>query len=164
MDWLPELVTLESYGGHWEAYIAGVHEIFSRDLLAATVECRGVRVELDRRILSGGRCEAFWHVTSQESPSGDREPDLRRCERIGWILAIIRRAGEPGYTKLWHDKRKNGRRVLVSTFDFNHLVVFSQRKLTLFLVTAFPIARSHQRQKLANQFAADPDHLPNDDD
>jgi hypothetical protein len=162
MEWLPELVTLESYGGDWEAYIAGVHEIFTRDLLDAKIRCQGIRVELDRRTLSRGRCEAFWHITSADASRGDREPDLRRCERIGWIPAIISQAGESGHTVLWHDKRKSRRRLMVATTDFGYLVVFSQSRHTLFLVTAYPVTWPHQRRKLAKQFASDPDHLPAD--
>ncbi len=81
----------------------------------------------------------FWHLTSgRDEETGERVPDLRRCERLPWVRAMIENSTQPEVlafdykeadgdinTYLWlkeHDfvvlmkKYRDGRRRLLTCF------------------------------------------------
>ena len=102
-SWLPPLLTLESCGGDVEAYFDVLHNRLRNDL----DQCRwqGIRVVMADQRMYRGKEETFWHVTSsyvkgKGLADGERQPDLRRCERIGWIRPLIETC-DAGFLKSW---------------------------------------------------------------
>jgi hypothetical protein len=93
--------------------------------------------------LDDGLEEIFWHLTHREDDgTGERMPDLRRCERLPWVSCIINNATAPELlfwdykehdgsikTYIWlrdHDfvvilkKYPNGNRRLITSFCVDH--------------------------------------------
>lgn len=70
-----------------------------------------------------------------------------------------------GDARMWRATKKNAKgkkktRVHVSLPDFSHLIVLTETKQKMLLVTAYPITQKHQRGKLQKAWAGDPTHLP----
>jgi hypothetical protein len=86
-DWLPELVTLQDYGGDWVRYLEAIYGHFRQDLVLTPPAYPGRRFALKRHPLVQGKEATFWHLISEGRVEADRLPDLRRCERIRWPRA-----------------------------------------------------------------------------
>jgi hypothetical protein len=78
------LVRLEDHGGDWQRYIDAVYAVFYGDFIASQPRFRGRPVVIGKQIIDGKE-RTFWHATSEGNIEVQRTPDLRRCERIGWI-------------------------------------------------------------------------------
>ena len=151
-DWLPPLVTLAAHGGQWEVYVDAVYAVFKADLIDSTPKFRGLRIGLRRHPMYDNREWAFWHVIQEGNVEEDRMPDMRRCERIGWVRAVIQNAHDPR-VKVWENVRRGNRRILLWLEAQDFLVVLApRRKGYAMLVTAYPTDRGHTRRKLAGEY------------
>lgn len=79
----------------------------------------------------------------------ERTPDLRRCERIPWIRAIIENAHNPS-VQIWSNANRGDRRTSI-WFDEEYLIVLGHRKGYWQLITAFPTNRDHTVRKLRTE-------------
>lgn len=150
--WLPALISFESHGGRWESYVAAVYAVFKADFIDSVPYLRGRRIGLRREPKYQNREWAFWHVIQEGNVEAGRTPDLRRCERIRWIRAIIDHAHDP-CVKAWENRRDGDRRILLWLEAQDYLVVLGVRsKGYAMLVTAYPTDRGHTRQKLQREY------------
>src|SRR5208337_1834213 len=107
-SWLPPIVCLEDAGGIFEQYIENVYKLFFDDFVAHRPNFRGLPVIIKRDLIEGKE-RGFWHLTQEGSIEVARTPDIRRCERIGWIRAMIENA-ESDRLLIWCNLRGQGRR------------------------------------------------------
>lgn len=150
--WLPPLVMLEAYGGDWHAYEAAVYAIFKADFIDAALTFRGMCVGLRRHPMYNNREWAFWHVIQEGPVEENRTPDMRRCERIRWVRAVIDHAHDPA-VKVWENVRRGERRFLLWLESQDFLVVLAWRgRGYAMLVTAYPTDRGHTRRKLRQEY------------
>ena len=150
--WLPALVTLGAHGGNWAAYEAAVYAVFRRDFITSAPTFQGLRIGLRRDPKYKNREWAFWHIVQEGDKEEYRTPDLRRCERIGWIRAIIEHATDP-QVKVWENDRHGKRRILLWLDSQNFLVVLAPHENRYaMLVTAYPTDRGHTRRKLQQEY------------
>ncbi|MGD9893304.1 MAG: hypothetical protein AB7R89_29230 [Dehalococcoidia bacterium] len=156
-DWLPSLVRLEEYGGDWRQYIDAVYAVFERDFIQNLLLLQGKPVRYRWRDRGQDppeqKASTFWHVVTAGGPDIDRLPDLRRCERIGWICAMIAAAGSGG-VNAWVTDDRGERRVLIALPDFSHVVVLADRDSYVLLVTSYPIEEERRRQRFRAEFEA----------
>jgi hypothetical protein len=151
-DWLPPLLTLEAASGRWDAYEAAVYAVFKADFIDHTARFRGMRIGLRRHPMYNNREWAFWHVIQQGNVEADRTPDLRRCERIRWIRAIIEHV-EDDRVAVWENERRGDRRILLWLEAEDFLVVLAVRNQGYaMLITAYPTNRDHTRRKLRREY------------
>lgn len=144
-DKVPALEYLEAHGGDVVAYFNHLFVIFCEDFTSNTARFRGLKVGLSNNAQSMGKPETFWHVTSEGTPE-TRTPDLRRCERIRWIRFALDNC-DTGRVKCWENTRTGERRVLL-WLDESFIVVLRHRGSHVLLLTAYCVAREHQRRKL----------------
>jgi hypothetical protein len=149
--WMPELISLESCGGKWDEWILVVYERFRQDMLSSPPPTfRGIRVGCRRDPICQGKEAGFWHCVSEGKTEAERIPDLRRCERIGWVKAILVNADDP-LVEVWENERDGERRILL-WFREEFLVVLSQRKAGYAqLITAYLVEHEHSKRKLRQE-------------
>lgn len=139
-DWLPNL--LEFADGDWEAYIERVYARYCADFEGVSLEFLGIRVSLKRHPAVRGRSATFHHLTSEGPIEEDRDPDLKRCERIAWVRAMFDAAGTDR-VRLWRNQRQTKRgleeNVLIALPDFSFVVVLRDREEYMMLWTAYPV-------------------------
>jgi hypothetical protein len=156
-EWLPPLLRLEDFGGDWRRYIDAVYAVFERDFITSQTTFQGARVSYRRRDRGQeppeGKASTFWHVVTEGGADPDRLPDLRRCERIGWIRALID-AASVGEAYAWENDERGEPRVLIAPPDFSHIVVLARREGYLLLVTAFPVDLERRRQRFRLEYEA----------
>lgn len=152
--WLPDLLP---FGGNWEEYADQLFAVFETDFITKTASFRGSRIGLRMMPLFKGKPSAFWHLIQEGQVEADRMPDLRRCERIRWIRAIIDNADDPA-VKVWENERLGDggvrRSVLLWLPEHDFLIVLGKRSGYYLLVTAYQTTRPHTRRKLQQEYDA----------
>ena len=76
----------------------------------------------------------------------EREPDLRRCERIRWPKPIIENDSDPEL-KVWAEPRGKLQRIHIWFEAEGYLVVLDDRGEYILPWTAFFIEHEHERRK-----------------
>jgi len=124
-DWLPPLILLAEHDGKWQRYIDSVYDAFRKDFIDSVPMFEGKAVLCRKDPIYDGKKAGFWHCVSEGKTENDRTPDLRRCERIGWVRAILEHATEPGID-IWENERQGERRKLI-WFREEFLIVLALR-------------------------------------
>lgn len=86
---LPELIFLEDYNGDYISFINAVYAIFENDFIKHKTKFRGEELRLKRNPIFQDRAYTFYHMTHKGLEEQNREPDLRRCERMPWARPVI---------------------------------------------------------------------------
>lgn len=154
IDWLPEIICLDSFGGDWGRYVEAIYDVFRRDFVASRPAYHDLTVVIDDR-LENGKEAAFWHVThSYNKVVRERIPELRRCERVCWIRPVIENAlSNSGIVQVWSEKKNRQLRTYLWLKEMDYLVVLrvTNSKVAV-LITAFVAEREHTRNKLLKTF------------
>jgi len=153
--WLPDIVSIDTYGGDWNKYLGVIYKIFKNDFIKTQPVYERKKVYAITRPIIEGKEWGFWHIISEGNVEDDRTPDFRRCERINWLKPIIKNSSFPEIL-IWIAKRKrrgghSNRRVHIWLKDFNYIIVLSVRKNHYLLITAFFTDRDHTRRKLLRE-------------
>jgi len=149
-DWLPDLLLLEDFGGDWQRYEDEVYSAFYGDFIQTKPFFEGKPVFIKRE-LTKGKERSFWHCIQEGLEEEARMPDLRRCERIKWIRAIIDHADNSNI-KTWLNMRKGKTRQLLWLEDAEFLVVFERRPNAWVLWTAYPVTEDRRKEKLRREY------------
>lgn len=148
--WLPDALRYSDFEGDWETFLATVYQTFERDFVRARPNYSGLPVKYDSRI-EHGKEAVFWHLTSQFDPkTGNREMDMRRCERIPWPSPMIEHHGDT-QVSIWKNKRGKEIRILLWLETMDYLVVMKEGRNTVILLTAYCTDRDHTRNKLRSE-------------
>ena len=130
LDKLPKIITLEEYGGNYQAYIDAIYDVFFRDFIQHKATFGTNKLNLRFKPLQQNRAYAFYHMTHVGEDEDNRLPDLRRCERMPWARPTIEQAEEMGL-KFWEQDRRNGRRICIWLEAENNEVMFYLNNLEL---------------------------------
>lgn len=150
--WLPALHPLSEAGGDWAAYLESVHAVFQRDFVASQPRFQGKWVRYRRDPIYDGKEAGFWHCISEGASEEERIPDLRRCERMAWIRAVIENGTESD-VDVWENERHGNRGTLL-WFREEYLIVLGNRIRSrdgfeyYQLVTAYCTPEEHRKRKL----------------
>ncbi len=123
-DWLPNLLLLEDFDGNWQRYEDEVFAIFYRDFIENQPKFQNKWIRC-RRDLIKGKEASFWHCTSEGPDENNRTPDIKRCERIGWIKAVIEHS-DSTEIDCWTVRRRGEIRWLL-WFNEELLIVLGER-------------------------------------
>jgi hypothetical protein len=97
----------------------------------------------------------FYHMTHFGDIENDREPDLRRMERMPWPRPLIDDSEHP-YLKIWRNirKGKGGKkdRILILHTEENYLVVLDDRKKYILPWTAYYLRSKSELDKKLKEY------------
>lgn len=148
--WLPDPLLLTDFSGDWSRYVEAVYAVFRRCFIEGTAYFRGEPVRVGSQLLDLKE-RTFWHLTSEGDVEVDRTPDLRRCERIGWVRAIIDHERDPAVLSWPNTRHRNQRHVLwLKQVDF--VVILEKRPGCWWLWTTYPTSRRHTRERLEQEY------------
>lgn len=148
---LPNLIELDEFNGDFLKYLEAVYECFKRDFIINRPIFRGVRLGLKKYPLFQEKEATFWHMTSKGEDEANREPDLRRMERISWPAAMINKSEHP-YLKVWENTRANKTNILIFHEEENYLVVLRKAKDYILPWTAYLIEYKSRKEKLLKEY------------
>jgi len=149
-NWLPKLLLLEDYHGNWQRYEDTIYAKFNTDFIFSKPTFQGSMIYIKSPLFKGKE-RGFWHCIQEGKVEEKRTPDLRRCERIGWIRAIIEHAQEPS-VKAWQNERRGKTRQVLWCEDAEFLVVLEKRPNAWVLCTAYPVTEEYRKRKLRHEY------------
>jgi hypothetical protein len=104
----PDLIELNDFGGDYVSYENALLEIYEADLWKGKITFNGLNVipRVHKRFELNGKMLdwTFVHFTSEGPDDANRNLDLKRCERIGYIRPIIENA-HLDCVKVWENER-----------------------------------------------------------
>ena len=156
--WLPDIIQFGDYGGDWNRYLEVVYDCFRQDFKGShrQLTFRDKPVRTSYHPAYENKDYSFWHLIQEGEIEDERTPDFRRCERIGWIRAIIENADDD-LVRVWENvrvrRRGNERRVLL-WLNEEYLVVLGDRGTYWSLVTAYATDRTNRINKLRKEYEA----------
>lgn len=159
MSKLPKLETLEEYGGEWHQYIEAIYSIFKEHFIDSKPKFHSDKFEvrINSRPIRQNKEFTFWHIISEGKVEEEREPNLRRCERIRFPKYLIENFNSDT-TRSWEKevRSSNGsreNRIHIATKDFSYIIVLSPiRKDLRTLITAFYVDKVYQRKKYEKDY------------
>ena len=167
-DWLPDIVCVNPWTkGTYDL----LYEIFCHDIRDHALRYIGneVWIFLD---MEDGREKIFWHLTTrsikkikiprrkkkfypadQTYIEKDRFPDLRRCERLPWVKALIEKAGKPEVLSWNYEEGDLTIKTYVWIKDYDFTVIMkkypnNKRRL----VTSFYIDQVYKRKDFEKKY------------
>lgn len=149
--WLPELVLLEAYEGHWPTYLEAIYAAFRACFVTSRPVFQGRRLALKVHPIIEGKEATFWHFITEGPIEAERIPNMRRCERIPWPGPIIDRSAET-CIKVWSESGRQDTRIHLWLEAADYLVVLADRGEYLLPWTAFHVDRGHYRRNLQRRF------------
>jgi len=156
-DWLPELLLFnEDANGIWNDYVDLVYTVFRDSFITSQPKFMNKWVRCRRDPLTQGREAGFWHCISEGKDEINRTPDIRRCERIKWVRAILDHI-EDDRIDVWVIKDHSDLRHAI-WFDECYLIILAERGRLVDgssryyqLITAYCTEQEHRKQKLRIQ-------------
>ena len=150
-DWLPSLILLEHHSGSWSPYLEAVYAQFYVDFVQTRPSFRGSRLGLKRHPIEQEKESTFWHLISEGELEADRTPDLRRCERVGWLRPMIEQE-EARQLPTWTQERRGEQRIAISLPDFSYVLILAPRPTKTGVMylpwTAYCVEYEHKRRRL----------------
>lgn len=106
LDWLPDLLELNDFGGDWQELLDKAYEYFARDFITNEPELRGVTVKSKRRVAYDGKDHSFWHCIEEHLPGEaideeNRIPKIPLVERIRWPRPVIEHVAKSPAVLAW---------------------------------------------------------------
>ena len=146
---LPSIIELNDCEGNWNKFINAVYEIFEQDFVKSKPFFRGKKLSLKIHPVYQERAYTFYHMTHKGEDEQNREPDLRRCERIPWAKPIIENC-DTWKLKVWEQNRKGKNRICIwfeSEDNFDYIIILDARKDYILPWTAYVMEHKHEKRK-----------------
>ncbi|WP_461788665.1 hypothetical protein [Pedobacter sp.] len=151
---LPELVSLNDFGGDWEAYYEYTYECFQEDFVNNPLKMfQGKRINLKRHPLTDDKEATFYHLTHEGKDEQNREPDLSRMERLRWVKHMMANA-DNDELKVWRNRRGNDENIIIYHENEGYVVVLADRGDYVLPWTAYPVQYASRRRKLLAEYEA----------
>lgn len=142
------LPPLEPFTGNWESYIDHIYAIYKQTILQSNLRYNNLPVQPRFTPESHGKHHGFWHITSDGEIEEEREPDLRRCERIRWVQWVIDNVAAYAEVSWWEEKRGNTLEIVIWIESEQYVVVLSERRDYWLLKTAYLATKSGKIKQL----------------
>lgn len=151
---LPELILLENYGGDYKSFIQAVYMAFQRDFVQYKTKFRGEELRLKWHPIYQDKAYTFYHMTHKGDDEQNREPDLRRCERMPWARPVIENC-DMWNLKIWPQIRKGSNRLCIwldLEDEPDYIIILDVRKDYKLLWTAFVVEYEHEKRKKQKEY------------
>ncbi len=151
---LPELILLSDFNGDYHAYMEAVYAIFELDFIKSKPVFRGKRLGLKYHPETHGKAYTFYHMTHEGNDEANREPDLRRCERLPWARPVIENC-DAWDLKIWRQVRKGKNRICIwleLEDESDYFIVLDDRKDYILPWTAFVLEYGHEKKKKQKEY------------
>ncbi len=167
-DWLPELVCVDPWTNITYDML---YEIFCRDIRDHNLRYFDNSVWIFRE-MEDGREKIFWHLTTRSEKkikiprrkkkfyppdqiylNEERYPDLRRCERLPWVRALIEQAGDEEMLTWDYEEGDLNIHTYLWLIHFDFAVIMKKYPdNSRRLITAFYIDNSYKRQDFERKY------------
>lgn len=151
---LPELILLEQFNGDYKKYIDAIYLVFQTDFIKHKTKFRGEDLRFKWAPLFQNKPCTFYHLTHKGEDEQNREPDLRRCERLPWAKPVIENC-DKWKLKIWPQERRGANRLCIwleLDDEPDYFIILDVRDGYKLLWTAFVAQYSHEKKKKLREY------------
>lgn len=152
---LPPLITLADPGGDPEVYLDRVYDIFKETVVRAGLHFLGKPIKCRWEKPYKNKHFCFWHIISEGYVEEERTPDMRRCERVGWVNFVVSNVDDHQKIWCWENRRSSSKgnktRTILYLHEERYVVVLEERREAYYLITTFCVERQHRHEKLIKE-------------
>lgn len=149
----PGLLYLEDFEGNFSKYFKAVYVVFENDFIKSQPNYEGYKVAVRKYPEVDGLHRTFYHITHEGEDEGNRQPDIRRIERIRFPRFVIENS-KHNEILIWRNKRGKDDRILLFNQAENYVVVLTERNNFCLFITAYLIETEHRKTKLLKEYEA----------
>ena len=150
----PDLIFLEDYQGNFKDYFNAVYAIFENHFVKKHPLFKGNKVSAQKfPLVDGVIHRTFYHITHEGEDEADRQPDVRRMERIRFPKFCIESCPHE-HLLVWENKRGRDERVLIFNEIEGYLIVLTKRTGYYLFWTAYHLQQNHQKRKQIKEYEA----------
>jgi hypothetical protein len=95
----------------------------------------------------------FYHITHEGEDEANRQPDIRRMERIRYPKFAIQQNLHPEIL-IWKNRRRKDERILFFNESENYIVVLTERNEFYLFITAYVVDTTHRKRSLIKEYEA----------
>ncbi|MBP3366027.1 MAG: hypothetical protein J6K96_03425 [Treponema sp.] len=152
--WLPSIIEYDGNSG-WEEYDAQIYSIYKQDFIDSKPVLHGKTVTVKHYPKIHEYEESYIHITCKNyDGTKNRDPDLRRCERIKWVRAFLEHydckkecTADCSGIKVWKEPYHSKDRIHFLFEEEKYMVVVEDRKRFYLLITAFYFDYPHALER-----------------
>lgn len=149
---ISNLIEITEYDNNYDAYIEAIYSHFHNDFVKNPVKIfNGKRIVFKKEPYEKNKEAIFWHLVSEGPIESERNICLRRCERICWIKQLVCNC-HTEHVNMWETKRGSDKRMIISKKDFSYVVILSDQKNVMVLITAYDVQHNSQKEKLRKEY------------
>lgn len=149
----PDLMYLADYQGDFKAFLSAVYSVFENDFIRSQPLYEGLKVAVRRYPEMDGLHRTFYHITHEGEDEENRQPDIRRMERIRYPKFVIEQNQHPEIL-IWKNRRGKDERILLFNERENYIVVLTERKEFYLFITAYLVDTAHRKRSLLKEYEA----------
>jgi len=143
---LPNLITLNEYGGDWPTYLEVIYTNYLTHVVNANLYYNKWPIKFQFRPMHEGKGFAFWHTISEGEKEVDRTIDFRRCERIVSIGWLITNASILDQITAWENKRGKNHHIVLFYEIESYVVILAKRNDYYLFKTAYVATPQRKKQ------------------
>ena len=147
----PDLLYLEDHDGNFDNYFKAVYAVFEQHFIKSQPNFQGTKVSAQKFPLVDGIHRTFYHITHEGEDETNRQPDMRRMERIRFPKFCIESCPHD-HLLVWETKRGKDTRVLIFNEIEGYLIVLTQRNGFYLFWTAYFVDQNHRKRKLIAEY------------
>ena len=147
----PALISFGEYGGVFSTYFDAVYSVFHNDFIKAQPIYEGLKVSVRKYPEVDGMHRTFYHITHQGEDEANRQPDVRRMERIRFPKFVIENF-EHEEILIWKNVRGKDERIVLFNEIENYIVILTDRGEYYMFITAYYIETEHRKKKLLKEY------------
>lgn len=137
---------INSFSGDWEDYLDNIHLVFLKTLFEnKLLVLFNLPVRLKKNPEYKEKSFTFWHLISQGEKEEERIPDIRRCERLGWIHWVIENVLKNPDIVCWENKRGTKKHLVLWYDKESYAVILERRRDYFLLKTAYKATPNRAR-------------------
>ena len=149
----PDLIYLNDFKGNFQTYLKAVYQLFENDFIKSQPLYEGLKVSAQKHPEVDGMHRTFYHITHEGEDEQNREPDIRRMERMRFPKFCIINCPHSELL-VWEKTMGKDNRIHILNEAERYLVVLTQRKEYLLFWTAFYIEDNHTIRKKLKEYEA----------
>lgn len=149
----PELLLLHNFQGNFQKYMDASYVIFKNDFINTHPFYENLIVSVKRYPEVDGMHKTFYHITHEGEDEENRQPDVRRMERIRFPKFLIENC-KHNEILTWKNTRGRDERTVLFNEAENYIVILTNRGDYYMFITAYFIEQPHRKQKLLAEYEA----------
>ena len=149
----PDLILFNEFSGDFQAYLNAVYAIFHRDFIETKPVFENTVVSVRRYPEVDGMHKTFYHITHEGEDEENRQPDMRRMERIRFPRFVVENCKHEDVL-IWKNKRGRDERTVLFNETENYIVILTNRGDYYMFITAYYIEQPHRKKKLLAEYKA----------